>query len=66
MVYPPAIAESGTRRPNVLQIIESCLPTIITCTLVPTDLSQQAKSAAAEGLTDSDSIDKKVQIFFYA
>jgi hypothetical protein len=29
--------------------------------VVPADLSQQAKSAAADGLTFSDSIDKKVQ-----
>jgi hypothetical protein len=29
--------------------------------VVPADLSQQAKSAAAEGLTYSDSIDKKVR-----
>jgi hypothetical protein len=28
---------------------------------VPADLSQQAKSAAADGLTYSDSIDKKVR-----
>jgi hypothetical protein len=31
--------------------------------VVPADLSQQAKSAAADGLTYSDSIDKKVQKF---
>jgi hypothetical protein len=29
--------------------------------VVPADISQQAKSAAADGLTCSDSIDKKVQ-----
>jgi hypothetical protein len=29
--------------------------------VVPADLSQQAKSAAADGLTYSDSIDKKAQ-----
>jgi hypothetical protein len=29
--------------------------------IVPADLSQQAKSAAADGLTYSDSIDKKVR-----
>jgi hypothetical protein len=29
--------------------------------VVPADLSQQAKSAAADGLTFSDSIDKKVR-----
>jgi hypothetical protein len=29
--------------------------------VVPADLSQQAKSATADGLTYSDSIDKKVQ-----
>jgi hypothetical protein len=29
--------------------------------VVPADLSQQAKSVAADGLTYSDSIDKKVQ-----
>jgi hypothetical protein len=29
--------------------------------VVPADLSQQAKSAAADGLTYSDSIDKKVR-----
>jgi hypothetical protein len=29
--------------------------------VVPADLSQQAKSAAANGLTYSDSIDKKVR-----
>jgi hypothetical protein len=29
--------------------------------VVPADLSQQGKSAAADGLTYSDSIDKKVQ-----
>jgi hypothetical protein len=31
--------------------------------VVPADLSQQAKSAAADGLTYSDSIDKKVRKF---
>jgi hypothetical protein len=29
--------------------------------VVPADLSQQAKSAAADGLTYSDTIDKKVR-----
>jgi hypothetical protein len=32
---------------------------------VPADISQQAKSAAADGLTYSDSIDKKVRYRFF-
>jgi hypothetical protein len=34
---------------------------VLTVIVVPADLSQQAKSAAADGLTYSDSIDKKVR-----
>jgi hypothetical protein len=44
-----------------IQIYFSLLLLLFYLFVVPADLSQQAKSAAADGLTYSDSIDKKVQ-----